>query len=61
MVGSNYSDDTKGLRDRVQVDGIYTQTWDTLLDTAKKSHQEFFEVMKNKVPENDPRLKTFDS
>ena len=59
LIGSNYSEDTKGLRDRVHSDGMYIQTWDTLLDTAKKSHKEFFEAMKKRVPEGDPRLDNF--
>jgi len=59
LIGSNFSEDTKGLRDRVHSYGIYTQTWDSLLETAKRSHKEFFDAMKSRVPEDDPRLEDF--
>ena len=59
LIGSKFSEDSKGERDRVQRDGIYTKTWETLLDTAKRSHQQFFDAMKKKIPEDDPRLENF--
>ena len=60
LIGSRFSDDSKHERRRAHTDGIDTKTWDTLLDTANRSHKEFFNVMKSKVPENDPRIKDFD-
>ena len=60
LVGSTFSEDSKGERDRAFKDGIYTKTWDGLLRTARQSHKEFFEAMKKKVPEDDPRLEDFD-
>lgn len=61
LIGSKFSEDSKGERDRAQRDGIYTKTWDGLLDTARRSHQQFFDAMKEKIPEGDPRLENFDS
>ncbi len=46
--------------ERAQRDGIYIKTWDTLLDTAKKSHQEYFKAIRKNVPDDDPRLENFD-
>ena len=60
LIGSNYSDDAQGEMGRAQHDGIYTKTWDTLLETARKSHQEYFEAIRANVPVDDPRLETFD-
>jgi len=59
LIGSKFSEDSKGERDRAQRDGIYTKTWDGLLDTARRSHQQFFDAMKEKIPEGDPRLENF--
>ncbi len=59
LIGTNYSEDAKGEMDRAHRDGIYTKTWDTLLETARKSHQEFFNAMRKKVPPDDPRLENF--
>jgi len=56
LIGSNYDSESKGERDRAFKDGIYTQTWDTLLETAKRSHKEFFDAVKKKIPQDDPRL-----
>lgn len=56
LIGSNYTEDSKGERERAQHDGIYTKTWNTLLETARRSHQEFFDAMKKKIPLDDPRL-----
>ena len=60
LVGSGFSDDSEGERNRAFKDGIYTKTWDSLLDTARRSHKEFFDAMRRKVPEGDPRLENFD-
>ena len=60
LVGSEFSDDSGGERNRAFKDGIYTKTWDSLLDTARRSHKEFFDAMRKKVPEGDPRLENFD-
>ncbi len=60
LIGSNYSEDAHGEMGRAQRDGIYTKTWDTLLDTAKKSHQEYFKAIRKNVPDDDPRLEDFD-
>ena len=60
LIGSNYSDDAQGEIERVQRDGIFTKTWDTLLDTARKSHQEYFKAIRKNIPVDDPRLENFD-
>lgn len=60
LIGSKYSEDSKGEMKRAQMDGIYTKTWDVLLSTARKSHQVFFDAMKKKIPVDDPRLDDFE-
>ena len=60
LIGSSYSEDTKFERERAHSDGIYTKTWDSLLGRAVKSHKQYFDAMKKKIPENDPRLENFE-
>ena len=60
LIGSNYADDADGEIERAQRDGIYTKTWDTLLGTARRSHQEYFKAIRKNVPADDPRLENFD-
>lgn len=60
LIGSTFKEDSKGERDRAFKDGISTKTWEHLLRTARRSHKEFFDAMKKKVPEDDPRLENFD-
>ena len=60
LVGSHFSKESKGPRDRAFKDGIQTKTWESLLRTAEQSHKEFFDAMKKKIPEDDPRLENFE-
>ena len=59
LIGSAFSNDSKRERRRAHRDGIDTKSWETLLATARRSHKEFFDVMRRKVPEADPRIENF--
>ena len=59
LIGSRFSEESAGERNRAFKDGIQTKTWEALLRTARQSHKEFFDAMKRKVPEDDPRLENF--
>jgi len=61
LVGSEYSDDAEYEIQRMEKDGIYTKTWDDLLDAARRSHKDYFDTMRKNVPEGDPRLEDFDN
>ena len=60
LIGSEFSSESKGSRDRAFKDGIQTKTWESLLRVAKQSHKEFFDAMKKKIPKDDPRLENFE-
>jgi len=60
LIGSDYSEEAHGEMKRAQHDGIYTKKWDTLLETARKSHQDYFNAIRKNVPQDDPRLENFD-
>lgn len=60
LIGSEYSDDAKGEMQRAQKDGICTKTWNTLLETARKSHPEYFKAVRDNVPADGQRLENFD-
>ena len=55
LIGSEFSDDTEGLRDRAAKDGITVTTWDALLRTAENAHVDFYKAMKQRAPD-DPRM-----
>ena len=55
LIGSEFSDDTEGLRDRAAKDGITVTTWNALLRTAENAHRDFHEAMKQRAPD-DPRM-----
>lgn len=47
-------------RDMVEKEGVFVRTWDVLLATAERQYGEFFDLVKSKVPADDPRLQAID-
>ena len=60
LIGSKFSDDTEGLRDRAAAAGITVTTWDALLRTAKNAHRDFYSAMRQRAPDDDPRMVDLD-
>ena len=56
LVGTDFDEESTGKRERLQKDGIYTETWESLLDSARRSHKEFYDALKKRAPEDDPRM-----
>ena len=46
---------------RLKRDGMYIETWDSLLDNAERLHREFLDVMKARGNPEDPRISRLDS
>lgn len=46
---------------RLRRDGMYIETWDSLLNTAERLHHEFLDVMKARGNPEDPRISRLDS
>ena len=59
LIGHTIEDNARGEIERAKADLIYTKKWDSLLNTARLQHKSFFDVMKKRIPENDPRLENF--
>lgn len=47
-------------RDTAEGKGVFVRTWSELLATAEKLYGEFFDLVKSKVPADDPRLQAID-
>lgn len=60
LIGSKFSDDMGGLRDRAANAGITVTTWDALLRAADNAHRDFYNAMKQRAPEDDPRMSDLD-
>ena len=60
LIGSEFSDDTAGLRDRAANAGITVTTWDALLRAAENAHRDFYKAMKQRAPKDDPRMGDLD-
>jgi hypothetical protein len=56
LIGSDFDHNSKQKRDRLRKDGIYTYTWESLLEAAILSHREFYDAILSKAPRNDPRI-----
>ena len=56
LIGSKFSDDTEGLRDRAANAGITVTTWNALLRAAEHAHMDFYKAMKHRAPKDDPRV-----
>jgi len=60
LIASKIKPEDLEWRDTAQVKGVYVRTWDDLLATAERLYGEFLELVKSKVPADDPRVQAID-
>jgi len=56
LVAGTLASDAVAERDRLHPHNIFVRTWERLLQAAKDSHRDFFEVVKKRAPQEDPRI-----
>jgi hypothetical protein len=56
LIAGGIDDDALPERERAHGDGVFMRTWDCLLKTAKEAHKQFYDVVKRRAPEGDPRI-----
>jgi hypothetical protein len=59
LIAYNFKNDPKVLRqmDRLEKDGIHCCKWYDLLNGAEDDHRAFLEIVKNRAPREDPRIR----
>lgn len=60
IIGDHY---VENLRERIirdDINGIHFRTWSKLLEIAENSHKEYFRVVKERAPQEDPRIKNLE-
>lgn len=56
LIAGDFSNNISREIDRISRDGMFVRRWSDLLRTAIELHREYFNLMKERIP-NDPRIK----
>lgn len=57
LIGAKYDPGARREVERMEVQGIYTLTWNRLLTANQQAHEDFLKVIYARAPKDDPRIK----
>lgn len=60
LVAKHVTPEAKREELRLQSDGVFFRSWQTLVDMAKEAHKEYYDLIRKRVRDNDPRIKALE-
>jgi len=60
LIGSDMRSDDRSLFEKAATAGNVTKTWRALLEETERMHREYLQVVRDRAPQDDPRLDDLD-